>query len=150
MRVLQRCMLKPPDMLSLVKNTGYNILVVDDCAVMRSIIKKVIDLCDLNINEVMEASDGSAGLNRMNAYHFDLVIADLNMPVMNGAEMIAHMKVNPAQQDIPVITVSCESNENRVNLLDGMTTFTVHKPFTIEELRQKIVKALDHASIKSV
>ena len=67
---------------------AINVLVVDDSGVMRSMIIKTIRLSGLQLGEIHEAGNGREGLEALNQHWIDLVIADLNMPVMNGEEMI--------------------------------------------------------------
>jgi two-component system, chemotaxis family, chemotaxis protein CheY len=72
-----------------------NILIVDDSAVMRSMIRKTIELSGLPLGEIHQAADGREGLTALETNWIDLVIADINMPVMNGEEMIERMQAVP-------------------------------------------------------
>lgn len=119
-----------------------NILIVDDCPVMRLMIRKTISLCEIEVDKLIEAGDGSEGLKWVRNMNFDLVIADLNMPVMSGSEMIAQLRINPANDDVSILAVSAESNENRVKVVSAFTQGYVHKPFSAEQLRDEILKIL--------
>ena len=66
------------------------------------------------------------------------MIADINMPVMNGEEMIDRMKANPETQDIPTVVVSTEGSETRIERLQGKGVQFVHKPFSPETIRDTI------------
>ena len=70
---------------------AVNILIVDDSGVMRSMIAKTINLSGLALGEKYQAGNGQEGLDLLKQNWLDLVIADINMPVMNGEEMINHM-----------------------------------------------------------
>ena len=70
---------------------AVNVLVVDDSGVMRSMIIKAIRLSGLQLGEVHQAANGREGLEALHQHWIDLVIADINMPVMNGEEMIDRM-----------------------------------------------------------
>lgn len=127
-----------------------NVLIVDDCPVMRMVIKRTIRLCGLEINLIEEAGDGKEGLKKLKRNHFDLMIVDLNMPVMDGSQMIAQIKEEPAYRNIPIITVSAESNKERLNLIEEISDSFVHKPFTPEILRDQLLKLFETGAITKV
>lgn len=103
-------------------------------------IKKTIGLCGLNIDRIYEASNGETGLQLLNEKKVDLLFIDINMPVMDGLEMLTNVRGNKNTKDIPVIIVSTESNENRIKMINRAKAEFVHKPFTPELLREKILK----------
>lgn len=119
---------------------AINILVVDDSAIMRAMIKKTINLCGLDINQIYEAGNGEEGLAILDEISVDLLFIDVNMPVMNGMEMLDNVKKNSRTKDIPTIIVSTESNEGRIKTIDRQNAKFVHKPFTPEVLRAKILE----------
>lgn len=118
---------------------AINILVVDDSAVMRSMIIKTIDLCGLPIGEIHQASDGLAGLELLDREWIDLLFLDVNMPVMDGIETLKNVRSNSETRDTPVLIISTESNEDRIRLIDQQNAGFIHKPFTPEILRTKIL-----------
>jgi len=115
------------------------VLIVDDSATTRAIIKRVIGMSELPVSDILEAADGKAGLEMMESWDIDLVIADLNMPVMDGAEMIARMRKNQKFREIPVLVVSAQPDLERMEQLkrDGVAGY-LPKPFTAEDARQLI------------
>lgn len=117
---------------------AVNVLVVDDSGVMRSMIVKTLRLSGLQIGEIHQAADGEEGLNALNDHWIDLVIVDINMPVMNGEEMIDHMQEDSAFNDVPVVVVSTEGSEIRVERLREKGARFIHKPFTPEMIRDTI------------
>ena len=119
---------------------ALNVLVVDDSRVVRKMIIKTLHLARLPIGEVFEAGDGQAALEQMEQHWIDLVLADLNMPVMNGEEMIDRMQANPATRDTPTVVVSTEGSETRIERLTHKGVRFVHKPFTPETIRDTIVE----------
>ncbi|MFP8488679.1 response regulator [Gracilimonas sp. Q87] len=121
---------------------SLDILIVDDCKIMRQMICRTIEICPFETDKVIEAADGKIGLYWANNLEFDLIIADLNMPVIRGSEMIAKMRTDPKFDETIIIIVSAESNGSRINIIKNMTDGFVHKPFTPEELRDEIVKAI--------
>lgn len=118
---------------------ALNILVVDDSAVMREMIIRILRLCNLSLGEIYQASNGKEALETIDKNWIDLVLADINMPVMNGEEMIDQLRSNPANADLPVIIVSTESSSARIDMLLKKSKGFVHKPFTPEALREKII-----------
>ena len=121
---------------------AINILVVDDSAVMRSMIKKTVTQCDLEVGYIHEAANGKEGLDKLQEHWFDLLFIDVNMPVMDGMEMLDEIKKKPETRDIPVLIVSTESNNQRIEIINKHYAGFVHKPFTPEVLREKIITVL--------
>jgi len=119
---------------------AINILVVDDSAVMRSMIIKTIHLSGLETGEIFQASNGREGLEQLSENWVDLVFIDVNMPVMDGMEMLGAIREDTATRDLPVLIVSTESNEDRIQVIGRQRAGFVHKPFTPEMLRGKILE----------
>ena len=119
---------------------ALNILVVDDSAVMRAMIIKTLHLSGLQLNEIHQAGDGEAALEKLDAGWIDLMLLDINMPVMNGEEALRRLRQNPENADLPVIIVSTEGSDTRIAALRELGAEFVHKPFTPETLREIIVQ----------
>jgi len=115
-----------------------NILVVDDSAVMRKMIIRTLTMCGIGVGEIYEASNGKEGLARLDEHWIDLLLIDINMPVMDGMEMLNHVRNNPETRDIPVLIVSTESNEKRIASFCKLGASFVHKPFTPEVIKEEI------------
>ena len=122
---------------------SYNILIVDDSSLTRVAIKRIIDMADIDVKEVLDACNGQEALELLSENEIDMVLADLNMPEMSGMELIEKMQESEDMASIPVIVVSTESSTTRVNDLieDGIKGF-LHKPFTPEEFRTILSKNL--------
>ena len=121
---------------------ALNILVVDDSSVMRAIIIKTLRLSQLPLGEVLEAPNGQEALKVLDGKWIDLALVDINMPVMDGEEMINKLRQNPVTEDLPVIIISTEGSETRKEVLMQKGARFVHKPFTPETLRDTILKTL--------
>lgn len=122
---------------------AYNILIVDDSPTIRAIIRKVLRLAKVEINELFEAENGKVGLDILKAQWIDLVLADINMPVMNGIEMIEQMSADGLLDTIPVIVVSTEGSTPRVERLKGQGIRAyIRKPCSPEYLRQLVDETL--------
>ena len=123
---------------------ALNILIVDDSTLTRKAIRRIIGMVELDIGEVYEAEDGQDALDKLNGPHqIDFVLADLNMPRMDGIEMINRMRSAEATQSIPVAIVSTESSTTRIDkLLAEDATDYLHKPFTPEQIRDLLLRAV--------
>jgi len=119
---------------------SLNILVVDDSSVMRAMIIKTLRLSGLPLGQIHQAGNGQEGLDVLSSNWIDLALIDINMPVMNGEEMIDRLRRNPETADLPVIVVSTESSETCIEMLQKKGAVFVHKPFTPETLRETIEK----------
>ncbi len=116
----------------------FNVLVVDDSAIMRTMIKKTMSLSGVQTGEIHEAEHGVAALKVLEENWVDLILVDINMPVMNGEELINVIRDTDELRDLAIIVVSTERSETRVARLKALGAEFVHKPFTPEELRETI------------
>lgn len=118
------------------------ILIVEDSATTRALIRAVIeDMGDFNI---VEAVSGFEALKLLPTQEFNLVITDINMPDINGLELISFIKNNSRYSDIPLIIVSTERSEEdkkRGMALGAMAYIT--KPFKANELQEVIKQAIN-------
>lgn len=117
---------------------GLKVLIVDDSAVMRHLIARALRMTGLQIDFVGEAGDGVAALIALNDALFDLALVDINMPGMDGEELINRMRRDARYRDTPVLVVSTESGETRLARLAPKVNGFVHKPFTPEQLYDQI------------
>lgn len=120
-----------------------NILIVDDSPILRKVISKVVKMCGIEDERIHEAGNGREALEVLDKVWIDLVLLDLNMPVMNGEEFVQHLRERPELADVPVIIVSTESNRGRLQRLSDLgVTESLHKPFEPEELRRLVPRVL--------
>lgn len=115
---------------------SLNILIVDDSVTVRAVIKKTLALAEIPHNELHEAENGQVALDKLKDAWIDLVFADINMPVMNGIEMVERMADDGMLESIPVIVVSTEGSKTRIEELKqkGISAY-IRKPFTPETLK---------------
>ncbi len=115
---------------------AYNILIVDDSFPMRAVIKKVIKASGFNVGELLEAGNRHEALDVMNRQWLDLVLTDYNMPDMNGLELLQAIKCSDTLADIPVVVVTTEGGDRRVQqfLSQGVAAY-IKKPFTPEQIK---------------
>ena len=117
---------------------SLNVLIVDDSSVMRLIIKRALSMSGFEFGEMIEAANGQEGLDALAAHWVDFALVDINMPVMNGEEMIQRLRATPALANLPVIVVSTEGSLTRIERLEQQGVRFVHKPFTPEIIREII------------
>lgn len=118
---------------------ALNVLIVDDSDVIRSMIGRTLALAQVPVGNLYGAANGQQALDVLAEEWIDLVLADLNMPVMDGAEMIERMRARPELADVPVIIVSTEGASQRIaDLTDRGVSAWVRKPFTPEEIRDVV------------
>lgn len=121
---------------------SISILVVDDSAVMRSMVIKTLRLVGSDIDQIYQAENGREGLKVLEENWVDLVIADINMPVMNGLEMIDEIQSDNSWQNLPIVVISTEGSQTRIDSLNEIGVEFVHKPFTPEAIRNVLVNKL--------
>jgi two-component system chemotaxis response regulator CheY len=121
---------------------AINILVVDDSTVMRAMIKKTIRNSGVDVGEIYEAANGQEGLDVLSENWLDILFIDVNMPVMDGMEMLDRVRNMEETRDMPILIVSTESNTERIERIARLNAGFVHKPFTPEVLREKILEEL--------
>ena len=124
------------------ESMGMNILIVDDSSVMRTMILKTLRMSGLSLGDVHQASNGVEGLEILSQQWMDLVILDINMPVMNGEDMMIRMRENSETRDIPVIVVSTEGSKTRIENLVKMGATFIRKPFSPEIIRDAVNQRL--------
>lgn len=122
---------------------GLSVLIVDDSAVIRSVVKKSIAMSGLEVKEVHEAASGREALEVLAARWIDIVFADLNMPEMSGAELVQKMAEDNLLVSIPVVIVSSERNQSRIDELKrlGIRAY-LRKPFRPESFRDVVSEVL--------
>lgn len=115
------------------------ILIVDDLATMRRIIKNALK--QLGFLNVEEAEDGQLALNKLRLGGFHFVISDWNMPNMSGIDLVKAIRQDPALKIIPFIMLTAQAEQKHVMeaIQAGANTYMV-KPFTAEILKEKIDK----------
>ncbi len=118
---------------------AFNVLIVDDSSSMRAILKKIIKTSGFNVRECLEAADGKEAMKMLKDEWVDLVLTDINMPNMNGLELITEMKDNELLRSIPVVMVTNEGSEKRVQEAMGLGAIGyIKKPFLPEDIKRTL------------
>jgi two-component system chemotaxis response regulator CheY len=118
---------------------AYNILIVDDSETVKAVMAKSIQMAGVDVKTLLTAGNGQEALDVLGKEWVDLVFADINMPVMNGVELVKRMKADDDMKDIPVVIVSTEGSQTRINgLMESGVKAFLRKPFTPESLKATI------------
>jgi two-component system, chemotaxis family, chemotaxis protein CheY len=122
---------------------GYSVLIVDDSPVMRTFVRRVLDLSGLEVSRYLQAGNGQEALDVLREEYVDVVLTDINMPVMDGAEFVRLLEEDDSLRSIPVLVVSTDRTEARAQeMLDLGARGYVYKPFQPERLRAELEKVL--------
>ena len=120
-----------------------HVLIVDDSPAMRSFIRRVLELSGLEVGRCMEASNGEEALRLLEDNWVDAVLTDINMPQMDGEELLRRMSGHEVLRLIPVLVVSTDRTEGRIQrMLTLGAKGYVTKPFAPETLREEIERSL--------
>lgn len=113
-----------------------NILLVDDSNVVKAVLFRILTQSSLPINQIYDAANGAEALEILESHRMDLVVADINMPVMDGVEMIEWMRADTRFKHIPVIVISSEGSSSRIDRLRdlGIEAY-IRKPFSSDEIQ---------------
>ncbi len=119
--------------------TDMKILVVDDFATMRRIVKNIMS--QLGYKNIIEADDGSTALDILKQEKVDLIISDWNMPKMTGLDLLKEVRASADMADTPFIMVTAEAQQDNIILaVKAKVSQYIVKPFTADTLGEKIDK----------
>lgn len=121
----------------------FHILIVDDSPIARAVLEKSLRLARVPIGELVMAENGAQALELLARHWIDVAFVDINMPVMNGVELVRRMKAEPLTSSIPVLVVSTEGSSTRSEELRALgISAQVRKPFQPEDLREVLLRVL--------
>ena len=120
------------------------ILIVDNSAMMRAMIKRVIKLTDVPVDEIFEASNGAEALAVLQSKDVQLLLTDINMPVMGGAEMLREIAKHDRWRQMSRVIISTDgSAARREEAADLDVRCYLEKPFSPEVLRDVLTEVTD-------
>jgi two-component system chemotaxis response regulator CheY len=124
-----------------------DVLVVDDSAAIRKILQRVLRQTAMPIGAIQEAGDGQEALELLKAQRIDLVLADINMPKMDGLQLLAAIKASAQWRHIPVVIITTEGGETKVSeaVKLGAAGY-VRKPFNADQIKEKLAGFLGSAA----
>ena len=116
-------------------------LIVDDFSTMRRIVRNLLK--EIGYNNADEAEDGAVALNKLKTGAFNFVVSDLNMPNMNGFELLSNVRADPTLKHLPVLLVTAEAKkEDIVTAAQMGASGYIVKPFTKATLEEKLNKII--------
>ncbi len=122
---------------------SLNVLIVDDSPAMRSFIRRTLQLSGLPIEACATANNGKEALRVLEQQVIDLVLTDINMPEMDGVQLVERMKSTATTRSLPVLVISTDSTHARVSSMMSLgAKGYVKKPFSPEVLREEIERVL--------
>ena len=118
---------------------GMKVLVVDDFAAMRRILKNVFG--QIGLSNIIEADDGTTALDVLKDNKVDLIVSDWNMPKMSGLDLLKNVRSNESTKDTPFLMVTASSQKDDVleAIQAGVSNYIV-KPFTADTVKEKLTK----------
>ena len=116
--------------------TPLNVLIVDDSATMRALLYRVVGLADLPIGAIYQAPNGAEALKMLETHSIQAVFTDVNMPVMNGMELLREMAARDEWKDILRVIISTDGSRlRREEARELKVSLYVEKPFRPEVVR---------------
>jgi two-component system chemotaxis response regulator CheY len=118
-------------------------LIVDDSSVMRKIVARSLRQAGIDLSQTLEAGNGAEALGLLRENQVDLILCDINMPVMDGLEFIKQLSTIEKAKGVPVIMVTTEGSESHVvQALSSGARGYLRKPFTAEQVKEHVVPFL--------
>ncbi|HEX4003550.1 MAG TPA: response regulator [Candidatus Acidoferrales bacterium] len=118
-------------------------LIVDDSSVMRKIVERSLNQAGIKLSEVLEAGNGAEALAVLQDNKVDIVLCDINMPVMDGLEFIKQLASVENAKGVPVVMITTEGSESHVvQALSCGAKGYIRKPFTLEQIRERVLPIL--------
>jgi two-component system chemotaxis response regulator CheY len=117
-----------------------DVLIVDDSAAIRKILQRVLRQADVPIGQVIEAGDGAEALESLKTQPVGLILSDINMPNMDGLQLLAKLKSTAEWKNVPVIMITTEGSQARVmEAVELGAAGYVRKPFTADQIKEKLM-----------
>ena len=119
-------------------------MIVDDSSVMRKIVERSLRQAGLDISEVLEAGNGAEALGILQNKSVDLILSDINMPVMDGLEFVRQAKATNAADGTPIVMITTEGSEaNVMQALSLGAKGYIRKPFTPDQVKEHVMPLLE-------
>ena len=122
---------------------AYSVLIVDDSPVMRTFIRRVMGISGFEVGECFEASNGEEALSQLRDHRVDVILTDINMPKMNGEELLRRLEEEGTLKSVPALVISTDATKNRIlRMLSLGAEGYMTKPFSPESLREELERIL--------
>ena len=127
---------------------AYSVLIVDDSPVMRSFIRRVMTLSGFEVRECFEASNGEEALAQLAAHRVDVILTDINMPTMNGEELLRRLGADGVLKSVPALVISTDATRGRIlRMMSLGAEGYMTKPFSPESLREELERVLGERDV---
>jgi two-component system chemotaxis response regulator CheY len=118
-------------------------LIVDDSSVMRKIVERCLRQAGIELKQVLEAGNGVEALNVLKDNPVDLILCDINMPIMDGLEFVKQLAGVPNAKGVPVVMITTEGSEAHVvQAISFGAKGYIRKPFTAEQVKEHVIPVL--------
>jgi two-component system chemotaxis response regulator CheY len=118
-------------------------LIVDDSSVMRKIVERSLRQAGVNLTQVLEAGNGAEALAVLEKSQVDLILCDINMPIMDGLEFVRQLAGVPNAKGVPVVMITTEGSESHVvQALSCGARGYIRKPFTADQVKEHVLPVL--------
>src|SRR5258707_6907080 len=118
-------------------------LIIDDSSVMRKIVERSLRQAGIALTQTFEAGNGAEALGVLKENQVDLILCDINMPVMDGLEFIKQLPGVANAKGVPVVMITTEGSESHVvQALSCGARGYIRKPFTPEQVREQVMPVL--------
>jgi len=118
-------------------------LIVDDSSVMRKIVERSLRQAGVELETVLEAGNGAEALAMVGKSRVDLILCDINMPVMDGLEFVRSLTTVENAKGVPVVMITTEGSESHVvQALSAGARGYIRKPFTPEQVKEHVLPVL--------
>jgi len=125
---------------------AVRVLIVDDSAVMRAFIRRIIVLSGMEGAEFLEAGEGGEAISILREHWVDVVLTDINMPAMDGEQFVRRLAADDLLKSVPVVIVSTDGTDSRIRQMCSLgARGYVRKPFMPETLRLELERVLGGA-----
>lgn len=119
-------------------------LIVDDSSVMRKIIERSLRQAGIDLQQVLEAGNGAEALELLATNQVDLILSDINMPVMDGLEFVRKMQTVETACSTPIVMITTEGSESHVvRALSYGAKGYIRKPFTPDQVKEHVLPVLE-------
>ncbi len=118
---------------------ALDVLIVDDSAAIRKILQRVLNQAEIPLGVVYEAGDGLEAIEALKKNMVGLILSDINMPNLDGIQMLSQIKANDLWKGIPVVMVTTEGSQAKVmEAVNLGASGYVRKPFTADQIKEKL------------
>ncbi len=122
-------------------------LIIDDSSVMRKIVERSLRQAGVELNKVFEAGNGAEALVVLGKESVDLILCDINMPVMDGLEFVKQLGSVDSAKGVPVVMITTEGSENHVvQALSAGARGYIRKPFTPDQVKEHVLPVIGRKS----